>query len=92
MSVYNGEKFTAEESYIHFKKFDDNNKSDGVVAVMVQECRNENLNCEEDNWPYDGHSTIDFTKLTNGEIERKAKKLKALATNRGWLYKHNNGE
>lgn len=86
LSVYNGEKFTAGDSYIHFLEVDDN-KSDGVVAVTVQECATENLNCEEDNWPFDGHAIIDFTNLTNGEIERKAKKLKAFATTRGWLYK-----
>ena len=92
LSVYNGEKFTPEGSLSHFRKIDANNKSYGVVAVTAQECNNEDLNCEENNDPFDGHSIIDFTGLTNGLIEKKAKKLKVVAMNRGWLYKQNNDE
>ena len=89
LSVYNGEKFTAEGSHTHFKKIDAANKSHGVVAVTVEECNNEDLNCEENNEPFEGHSIINFTSLTNGQIEKKAKKLKVVAMNRGWLYKQN---
>jgi len=71
LSVYNGEKFTPEGSLSHFRKIDANNKSYGVVAVTAQECNNEDLNCEENNDPFDGHSIIDFTGLTNGLIEKK---------------------
>jgi hypothetical protein len=92
LSVYNGERFTPEVSYTHFKKIDENNKSYGVVAVTVQECGSENLSCEEDNDPFDGHSIIDFTSLNNGQIEKKAKKLKAFAITRGWLYRPKNEE
>lgn len=87
LSVYNGDKFTAEESYTHFINIDANNKSDGVVGVTPDECDSENLNCSENNDPFDGHSIIDFTSLTSGQIEKKAKKLKAYALKRGWLYR-----
>jgi FlaG/FlaF family flagellin (archaellin) len=86
LSVYNGEKFTAEESHTHFTG-NDVGTSCGVVGVTCDECSKESLVCLEDNDPFDGHAMIDFTGLTNNQIEKNAKKLKASATTRGWLYR-----
>ncbi len=88
LSVYNGQKFTAEGSYHHFIATNPNG-SIGVLGVTSNECDTEALPCVEDNNPFDGHATIDFNGLSNNQVDKKAKKLKALALNRGWLYKQN---
>lgn len=90
LSVYNGEKYSPQESHTHFTNIDKSYKSHGVVAVSVEECNNEVLNCEENNIPFDGHSFIDFEPLSINQIEKKAKKLKNYAMSRGWLYKQTN--
>lgn len=90
LSVYNGEKYFPQESHTHFTGIDSSYKSVGVVAVTVQECNNEELNCEENNIPFDGHSFIDFAALSGNQVEKKAKKLRNYAMERGWLYKHEN--
>ncbi len=86
LSVYNSEKFTAKESFSHFIS-EPKNSSIGVVSVNIEECNLEGLNVVEDNLPFDGHCHIDFENLANNQIEKKAKKLKLAATNRGWQYK-----
>ena len=58
LSVYNGEKLTAESSYQHFVQ--DGKKSAGVLAVTPDECTQNNLTSFEDNDPFDGHSVICF--------------------------------
>lgn len=55
LSVYNGEKFSAEDSFGHFTL---EYKSAGVVSVTVDECNSINLEAIEDNFPFDGHSYI----------------------------------
>lgn len=86
LSVYNSEKFTAKESFFHFISEPKNN-SIGVVSVNLKECSLEELNVVEDNLPFDGHCYIDFKDLTPNQVEKKAKKLKIAAINRGWQYK-----
>ncbi len=86
LSVYNSEKFTAKESFSHFISEPKNN-SIGVVSVNVEECSLESLPVIEDNIPFDGHCHIDFKNLTSNQVEKKAKKLKLAAMNRGWQYK-----
>ena len=85
LSVYNGDKYTAEQSYEHYEYL-----SAGVVSVSKKECTSEELECTEDNNPFDGHSYINFEGLSNNQIEKKAKKLKSLAVKRGWQYGPNN--
>jgi hypothetical protein len=81
LSVYNGQKYSPEDSYNHFtKEF----TSAGVVSVTVNECA---LPCIEDNLPFSGHTYVDFTGLTKGEIKAKAKVLKSIANKRGWTFK-----
>ena len=84
LSVYNGEKLTAESSYQHFVQ--DGKKSAGVLAVTPDECTQNNLTSFEDNDPFDGHSVICFDGKTKGETDKIAKKLKGRALTRGWLY------
>ncbi len=85
LSVYNGDKFSAEESLKHFTiSF----KSVGVVSVSIDDCNTINLKVIEDNFPFDGHSYIDFsTIISKSEIKKLAQKLKNLASKRGWSYK-----
>lgn len=83
LSVYNGEKFSAEDAYNHYcDKFE----SAGTVSVTVSECKSEDLESKEDNDPFDGHCYIDYNGLSAKEIKKKAQKLKAIATKRGLTY------
>ena len=82
LSVYNSEKFTAKESYSHFIS-DPTNSSIGVVSVNLEECNLEELTVVEDNQPFDGHCYIDFKNLASNQVEKKAKKFKLAAINRG---------
>ncbi|MCC6186100.1 MAG: hypothetical protein IT256_03000 [Chitinophagaceae bacterium] len=84
LSVYNGEKYTAEDSFAHFKT--QGYQSAGVLSLEVSECDNESLPVVEDNHPFDGHTYVDFNALTNSAIEKKAKKLKKYALDRGWQH------
>jgi len=84
LSVYNGELFEAEESYDHYTE--DGKKSSGVVAVTKAECIINELPVKLDNVPFVGHCSIDYSGLTTGEISKKAKKLKVLASVRGWQF------
>lgn len=85
LSVYNGEKFTAEESYQHFTK---SFISGGVLSVSVIEVQTEELSVIENNTPFDGHTVIDYTSLeSNSKIKKKAQKLRNFAIARGWTHK-----
>ena len=84
LSVYNGEKYSAEESFSHFTN--EGYASAGVLSLQVSECNNEALNVQEDNSPFDGHSYVDFTGQTGSGAEKKAKKLKKYALERGWQH------
>lgn len=85
LSVYNGDKFTPEQSYDHYtQKF----MSFGVLSVSKSECEAiPPLSATEDNDPFDGHSYIDFTAVSSkNQIKIKAQKLRDTAIKRGWAY------
>lgn len=84
LSVYNGEKFSAEESYDHYVQ---KLETAGVVSVTFDECKAIQLDAFEDNNPFDGHSYIDFNTLGTSQAKVKAKKLKAKAVARDWTFK-----
>ncbi|CEJ70913.1 hypothetical protein BN1195_03252 [Chryseobacterium oranimense G311] len=86
LSVYNGEKYTAEESYIHFTE---SFESAGVLSVSCEEITSvEDLVAYEDNDPFDGHSVIDYSSVESStQVKKKAKKIKNLAVARGWTHK-----
>lgn len=85
LSVYDGDQITYENSWKHFTE-ELKLKSDGVKAVSVEECAEFNLNVIPDPETFKEHCLIDFSKETEGEIKKKAKKLKAYAVKRGWLF------
>jgi len=85
LSVYNGNKFSAEQSFVHYTQ---TYKSAGVVSVTVEECENTSLTCKEDNNPFEGHSYIDFASLSGNQLKAKAKVLKSLAIKRDWQFKN----
>jgi len=85
LSVYNGNKFTAEESYEHYVSSTEF-ESIGVVSVSKEECNDASLTVVEDNDPFDGHSSIDFNGLSQNQISKKAKLLKSKAMDRGWQF------
>lgn len=86
LSVYNGNKYTAESSYIHHTR---SHLSAGVLSVLKSECESVYpLTVTEDNDPFDGHSYIDFTQvLSKGQVKAKAQKLRDLAVARNWTFK-----
>jgi hypothetical protein len=57
-----------------------------VVAVSHAECTALGLPVEPDPDPFPEHVVIDFSGLQKGEIEKLAKRLRAHAALRDWLY------
>jgi len=86
LSVYNGEKFNPEDSFIHFTK---NFKSAGVLSISIDEVNTVGeLTVQEDNDPFSGHSVINFSNVTSStQVKKKSKKLKNMAVKRGWTHK-----
>lgn len=73
LSVYNGDKFTPEESYLHYTK---NFPAAGVLSVTMDEVESiGDLSVYEDNIPFDGHSVIDYSKInSSNQIKKEGKK------------------
>jgi len=84
LSVYNENNFTAEESYSHYT--DQGYESAGVVGVSKEECDGVELPVNEDNDPFEGHCSIDYNGLSSNSMKNKGKKLKNLASTRGWIF------
>ncbi|TVQ77236.1 MAG: hypothetical protein EA380_07620 [Phycisphaeraceae bacterium] len=85
LSVYDGDLITPTESWKHFTEslcF----QSVGTLAVTVAECSAQDLSVRPDPEPFREHAVVDFTDLGTNQIEKKSKKLNALAAERGWLY------
>lgn len=85
LSVYNGDTFTAEESYNHYTK---SFKSCGVLSVSKDEITSiENLHIDDDNNPFNGHSSIDFSQVVSkNHIKIKAQQLRNFAVKRNWSF------
>ncbi|MBE8723533.1 hypothetical protein [Flavobacterium hungaricum] len=88
LSVYNGEKFSAEESYTHFL-CNPECSSVGTLSVSISEVDEVgDLSSVENDYPFDGHCYIDFNGVsTKGALKKKSQKLRDLAMERGWTYK-----
>ena len=86
LSVYNGEKFSAKDSYEHYII---TYKSYGVLSVTVDEVKSISpLSSTEDNIPFDGHCYADFTSdISKNQKTKKAGKLRDIAVKRNWTYK-----
>ena len=85
LSVYDGDMIAPEASHEHFCRHA-NCTSCGVMAISQEECNSQDLSVREERNPYPEHCTIDFSTLSKGQIEKKAKLLKRFAENRGWLF------
>ena len=85
LSVYNGNKYDADESYEHYTE--NEMESAGVVSVSVKECTEIELPVIEDNNPFDGHSFINYREKSPSVIKKKATRLKKKAADRGWQYR-----
>lgn len=86
LSVYNGALITPQNAWNHFTDALGRN-SIGVLAVSVEECYTQGLEVRSDPDPFPEHAVIDFGTFGKGDIDRKAKHLRANAEARGWLYR-----
>jgi len=86
LSVYNGEKFSAKDSFDHYTR---NYSSCGVLSVSVEEVNSTiPLTTQEDNVPFDGHCYIDFSMVkSKNQKTKKAGKLRDFAVKRNWSTK-----
>jgi hypothetical protein len=86
LSMYNGEKFSAKDSYEHYTK---QYPSYGVLSITVEEVISvAPLTSTNDDFPFDGHSFIDFSSITSkNQKTKKAGQLRDIAVNRNWTYK-----
>ncbi|MFM2047661.1 MAG: hypothetical protein RI955_207 [Bacteroidota bacterium] len=86
LSMYNGEKFSAKDSYEHYTK---QYTSYGVLSVTVEEVISVTpLTSTNDDYPFDGHSFIDFSTITSkNQKTKKAGQLRDIAVSRNWTYK-----
>jgi len=85
LSVYDGDQISAEDSWRHFTAklgF----TSVGVLAVTMAECTAEELPVEPDPEPFPSHAVIRFEECSTSQMEKKAKRLRAVAQRRGWQY------
>lgn len=85
LSVYDGDQVNAEESWVHFTE-EQGLKSDGCLAVTVNECNDQELGVEPDPETFPAHVLINFEKHSGNQIEKKAKRLRSAALSRGWQF------
>lgn len=86
LSVYDGEKFSAKASWKHFIT-NTNGDSVGVLAITVNECASQELEVILDNNTFEGHVSIDFSRLTKNQAKKRARILVKAAIKRGWQYR-----
>lgn len=89
LSVYNGKKFSAKDSFDHYTK---SYPSSGVLSISIDEVTAISpLSTTEDNIPFDGHCYIDFSLVSSkSQKTKKASKLRDAAVQRNWTYKPEN--
>lgn len=86
LSMYNGDVFSAEDSFNHYTV---KNLSHGVLSVSIEEVNSEiSLILEMDNDPFEGHCSINFSSITSkNQKTKRAGKLRDFAIQRNWTYK-----
>ena len=85
LSTYDGDQIDPESAWKHYTGtlgF----QSDGALGVTVAECDDLELTVVSDPAPFREHVLIDFSEHERKQIEKRAKKLRAHAVNRYWLY------
>jgi hypothetical protein len=85
LSVYDGDLITPEDSWRHFT-LDSSCHSAGVMAVSQRQCTEQSVPVINDGIPFPEHAYLNFSGMSKGEIERKAKVLVSKAQERNWLY------
>lgn len=86
LSVDDGSRIDPKASWERFTS-NLNFHSTGVMAITLAECSAQELPVIEDGIPYPEHCSIDFSSLTRGTIEKRAKVLVRHAIQRDWLFK-----
>ena len=87
LSVYDGDQISAHDAFNHYAKDANKHQPVGVLAVTVQECTNEDLPAIPDQNTFPEHVLIDFRQFGSNRIKTKARRLRNMAQNRGWLYR-----
>lgn len=87
LSVYDGDKISAEESHVHYIKDPSKPVPIGVLAVSVQDCVETDLPVRPDPETFPEHVLIDFRKFGTNQIKRKSRKLCSVAMDRGWQFR-----
>lgn len=87
LSVYNGNKFSAEDAYCHYVE-EIKLTSRGVLSITMEEVDSiDPLRAIADDHPFDGHAHIDFSQCpSNNQKKKRAAKLRDCAIRRGWSY------
>lgn len=90
LSVYDGDAIDAEGAWVHYTT-EEGLESAGVMAVTFAECESLSLPARPDPGPFPEHVVIDFGGLGRSAVERAAKRLRSMASERGWRYKIGEG-
>ena len=86
LSVYDGDRITAEASWQHFAN-SLGYSSAGVIAATVDECAAGGASAIPDPTAFPEHVLIDFGGLSNARVKAVGKTLTQLARKRGWQYR-----
>jgi len=86
LSVYDNELIDVSDSVAHYQN-ELNGTTYGVLAVTVDECKAKKLEARSDPTPFPEHAVIDFGGVGKAKVKKIAKKLSAIAYERGWLVK-----
>lgn len=86
LSVYDGDQIQPEAAWRHYT-VRQTLESAGVVAVTVGECAALDLPARSDPAPFPEHAVIEFGALGRNAITRAAKRLRDVASRRGWLHR-----
>lgn len=85
VSVYDGDRITAEASWNHFSN-QLGYKSAGVMAVTFHECRGHRIPVTPDPKEFQEHVLLDFRAFSGNQTNALAKRLTRYARDRGWQY------
>ncbi len=85
LSTYDGDMIDAQSAWVHYTE-DLGHESTGALGISVGECVSLELAAIADPKPFPEHVLIDFADLGSSAIRKRAKKLKKIAVERGWLF------
>ena len=85
LSVYNGDLIAPQDAFDHYTG-QLNLASLGVLGIDEDECRDFQVDVVHDAVGYPEHSTSSFARLSRRRIPIVERKLRDLATERGWLH------